>query len=110
MLKIRHIDHYGFPILHVAGNLDLTTFGKLLTEIGHRLERHPRVLGLDFSEVSEADTAAVNVVATAAEWMAAHGGRLRLLDTSPAFDRAAGENAQWLRPRTHLDIYHRVAS
>lgn len=110
MLKIRHLDHYGFPILHVAGNLDLTTFGRLLAEIGHLLESRPEMLGLDFSEVTQADTAAVNVVATAAEWLSEHGGRLRLLDTSPAFDRAVRENSHWLRPHSHLDIYHRTAS
>ena len=104
MLQVRSVHNFGFPILRVTGNLDLTTFGKLLAQLGHILEGEPRLLGLDLGEVNQADAAAVNLVATAAEWMAEHGGRLRLLDTSPAFERAVRENSSWLRPHSHLEL------
>lgn len=109
MLKVRRIEHFGFPILQVSGNLDLTTFGKLLTEVVHLLEQKPPILGLDLSQVSLADASAVSLVATAAEWMAEHGGRLRILDSSPAFEEAVRENGRFLRPHSHLEVYHQVA-
>lgn len=109
MLKIRTIRSFGFPILHVSGSLDLTSFGKLLTEIADLVEQQPRLLGLDLGEVTWADAAAVSVVTTAAEWLAEHGGQLRLLDTSPAFDQAIQVNRRWLRPHTRVEIHHQAA-
>lgn len=109
MLKIRTIHSFGFPILHVSGSLDLTTFGKLLAEIADLVEQQPRRLGLDLGEVSWADAAAVSVVSTAAEWLAEHGGQLRLLDTSPAIDSAIQANRRWLRPHTRVELQQQAA-
>jgi anti-anti-sigma factor len=109
MLKVRRIEQFGFPILQVAGNLDLTTFGRLLTEVVHLLENRPQTLGLDLSQVTLADASAVSLVATAAEWMAEHDGKLRLLDTSPAFEEAVRKSGPFLRPHSHLEVYHQVA-
>lgn len=109
MLKVRRIEQFGFPILQVSGNLDLTTFGKLLTEVVHLLENSPHTLGLDLSQVTLADASAVSLVATAAEWMAEHNGKLRILDSSPAFQEAVRMNERVIRPHSHLEVYHQVA-
>lgn len=97
-MTIRRIDGYGFPILRVAGALELESCDEALFALSDALDAHPRLLGLDLSEVSRADAMAVSIVGVAASSLRKHGGRLVLLGISKAFEWALQDNRHWLAP------------
>ncbi len=77
----------GVVLVAVHGELDLFTAPELREELRTRIDRGPARLVVDLSDCGFVDASGCHALLTASRRLAGHGGRLAIVNRSPAIAR-----------------------
>lgn len=97
MLQVCENNLFGFPVVEVAGNLDMGNAHMLQEALLGAMQSKPERLGVDLRGVTSADLAGITIIEWAAQAVRTWGARLVLLGASLEYQAAAQSSSRWLR-------------